>query len=172
MTRYRSPPSSTSGCGHPGNAAVRRLKGRAALGTRQLHEITPTIVETPKRWPAGDRVIHINYGISSFVALATSLASRLAYGVGFEWPDDDARTASGQGTGETQNRCRGGPLIKPFDVDTVLAEIDTPRPAVNLENHSIIGGLFDTVAGAMVQCHVSAWCCHACRADRSARSVP
>jgi len=41
------------------------------------------------------------------------------------------------------------PTIKPFDADTVLAEIDTPRLAVTLENHSIVGGLFETVASAM-----------------------
>ena len=43
------------------------------------------------------------------------------------------------------------PTIKPFDAETVLAEIDTPRLAVTLENHSVIGGLFETVASAMVQ---------------------
>ena len=43
------------------------------------------------------------------------------------------------------------PTIKPFDADTVLGEIDTPRLAFTLENHSVIGGLFETVAGAMVR---------------------
>ncbi|HBH57102.1 MAG TPA: transketolase, partial [Arthrobacter bacterium] len=33
---------------------------------------------------------------------------------------------------------------------TVLAEIDTDRLAVTLENHSVIGGLFETVASAVV----------------------
>lgn len=40
------------------------------------------------------------------------------------------------------------PTIKPFDADTVLAEIDTDRLAVTLENHTVIGGLFETVAAA------------------------
>ena len=43
------------------------------------------------------------------------------------------------------------PTIKPFDAETVLREIDTPRLAVTLENHSVIGGLFETVAGAMAR---------------------
>ena len=43
------------------------------------------------------------------------------------------------------------PTIKPFDESTVVAEIDTPRLAFTLENHSIVGGLFDTVAGALVR---------------------
>lgn len=42
------------------------------------------------------------------------------------------------------------PTIKPFDVATVLAEINTDRLAVTLENHSVIGGLFETVASAVV----------------------
>lgn len=43
------------------------------------------------------------------------------------------------------------PTIKPFDADTVLAEIDSPRLALTLENHSVIGGLFESVASAMVR---------------------
>jgi transketolase len=43
------------------------------------------------------------------------------------------------------------PTIKPFDAETVLAEIDTPRLAVTLENHTVVGGLFETVASAVVQ---------------------
>jgi transketolase len=43
------------------------------------------------------------------------------------------------------------PTIKPFDEDTVLREIDTPRLAVTLENHTVIGGLFETVASAAVR---------------------
>ena len=33
---------------------------------------------------------------------------------------------------------------------TVLAEIDTDRLAVTLENHTVVGGLFETVASAVV----------------------
>src|SRR3954452_18109891 len=40
------------------------------------------------------------------------------------------------------------PTIKPFDEETVLREIDTDRLAVTLENHTEIGGLFETVAAA------------------------
>lgn len=43
------------------------------------------------------------------------------------------------------------PTIKPFDTDTVLAEVDTDRLAVTLENHTVIGGLFETVASAVVR---------------------
>lgn len=43
------------------------------------------------------------------------------------------------------------PTLKPFDADTVLAEIDTPRLALTLENHTVVGGLFETVASALVQ---------------------
>src|SRR5574340_92988 len=42
------------------------------------------------------------------------------------------------------------PTIKPFDAPTVLAEIDTDRLVVTLENHTVIGGLFETVAAATV----------------------
>ena len=42
------------------------------------------------------------------------------------------------------------PTIKPFDAETVLAEIDTDRLVVTLENHTEIGGLFETVAAAAV----------------------
>ena len=38
------------------------------------------------------------------------------------------------------------PTLKPFDADTVLAEIDSDRLAVTLENHTVVGGLFETVA--------------------------
>ena len=38
------------------------------------------------------------------------------------------------------------PTIKPFDADTVLAEIDTDRLAITCENHTVVGGLFETVA--------------------------
>jgi transketolase len=42
------------------------------------------------------------------------------------------------------------PTIKPFDAETVLKEINTDRLAVTLENHSVVGGLFETVASAVV----------------------
>ena len=42
------------------------------------------------------------------------------------------------------------PTIKPFDATTVLRELNTDRLAVTLENHTIIGGLFETVASAAV----------------------
>ncbi|WP_261166730.1 transketolase family protein [Microbacterium sp. Marseille-Q6965] len=41
------------------------------------------------------------------------------------------------------------PTIKPFDADTVLAEIDTPRLALTLENHTVVGGLFGAVSEAV-----------------------
>ncbi len=40
------------------------------------------------------------------------------------------------------------PTIKPFDFDTVLRELSADRLNVTLENHSVIGGLFETVASA------------------------
>lgn len=43
------------------------------------------------------------------------------------------------------------PTIKPFDEETVLRELDTPRLAVTLENHTVIGGLFETVSSALVR---------------------
>lgn len=43
------------------------------------------------------------------------------------------------------------PTIKPFDTETVLRELDSDRLAVTLENHTVVGGLFETVASAMVQ---------------------
>jgi len=42
------------------------------------------------------------------------------------------------------------PTIKPFDAETVLRELNTDRLAVTLENHTIRGGLFETVASAAV----------------------
>src|SRR3954451_6568183 len=42
------------------------------------------------------------------------------------------------------------PTIKPFDAATVLRELNTDRLAVTLENHSVVGGLFETVASAAV----------------------
>ena len=43
------------------------------------------------------------------------------------------------------------PTLKPFDEATVLAEIDTDRLAVTLENHTVVGGLFETVAAAVTR---------------------
>ncbi|MEU4014957.1 transketolase C-terminal domain-containing protein [Microbacterium sp. NPDC028030] len=43
------------------------------------------------------------------------------------------------------------PTIKPFDEETVLRELDTPRLALTLENHTVVGGLFETVASALVR---------------------
>ena len=43
------------------------------------------------------------------------------------------------------------PTLKPFDADTVLAEVDSDRLAVTLENHTVVGGLFETVAAAAVR---------------------
>jgi transketolase len=46
------------------------------------------------------------------------------------------------------------PTIKPFDAPTVLAEVDTDRLAVTLENHTVVGGLFEAVASAAVRAGV------------------
>ncbi len=43
------------------------------------------------------------------------------------------------------------PTIKPFDEETVVAQIDTDRMAFTLENHTVIGGLFESVAAALVK---------------------
>ncbi|SDF35024.1 transketolase family protein [Pseudonocardia oroxyli] len=43
------------------------------------------------------------------------------------------------------------PTIKPFDAETVLRELDTDRLAVTLENHTVVGGLFETVASHVVR---------------------
>lgn len=45
--------------------------------------------------------------------------------------------------------------LKPFDSATVLREIDTPRLALTMENHSVVGGLHETVATAMVSAGVA-----------------
>ncbi|MEV6228660.1 transketolase C-terminal domain-containing protein [Saccharopolyspora shandongensis] len=42
------------------------------------------------------------------------------------------------------------PTIKPFDAGTVLSEVDSDRLVVTLENHTVVGGLFETVASAVV----------------------
>lgn len=43
------------------------------------------------------------------------------------------------------------PTIKPFDEETVLAEIAKDRLVLTAENHTVIGGLFGTVAEAMAR---------------------
>ena len=43
------------------------------------------------------------------------------------------------------------PTIKPFDAETVLREVDSDRLVVTLENHTVIGGLFETVAAEAVR---------------------
>jgi transketolase len=43
------------------------------------------------------------------------------------------------------------PTLKPFDEDAVLQEVDTDRLVLTLENHTIVGGLFETVAAAVVR---------------------
>ncbi|MER7335888.1 MULTISPECIES: transketolase C-terminal domain-containing protein [unclassified Micromonospora] len=43
------------------------------------------------------------------------------------------------------------PTIKPFDSETVLAEVDSDRLVLTLENHTVVGGLFETVASAVVR---------------------
>lgn len=48
------------------------------------------------------------------------------------------------------------PTIKPFDTETVLSEINTPRLAITCENHSVIGGLFESVAAALARHSVGA----------------
>ncbi|MCI9889919.1 transketolase family protein [Micrococcales bacterium 31B] len=52
------------------------------------------------------------------------------------------------------------PTLKPFDEATVLAELAGDRLAVTLENHTVVGGLFETVASTLV------------RAGRGTRVVP
>jgi transketolase len=41
--------------------------------------------------------------------------------------------------------------LKPFDEDTVLTEVGAGRPVFTLENHSIVGGLFETISAAMIK---------------------
>ena len=43
------------------------------------------------------------------------------------------------------------PTIKPFDTETVLAQVDTDRLVLTCENHTVVGGLFETVAAAAVR---------------------
>lgn len=43
------------------------------------------------------------------------------------------------------------PTIKPFDAETVVSEIDSPRLALTCENHTVVGGLFESVASALAR---------------------
>ncbi|MBI5340117.1 MAG: transketolase family protein [Mycolicibacterium rufum] len=43
------------------------------------------------------------------------------------------------------------PTVKPFDAETVLAQVDSDRLVLTCENHTVVGGLFETVAGAAVR---------------------
>jgi transketolase len=43
------------------------------------------------------------------------------------------------------------PTLKPFDTETVVSQIDTDRMAFTLENHTIVGGLYESVASALIQ---------------------
>ncbi|WKG04339.1 transketolase family protein [Mycolicibacterium sp. HK-90] len=47
------------------------------------------------------------------------------------------------------------PTLKPFDAETVLRELDSDRLALTLENHTVVGGLFETVSAEMVRRGVS-----------------
>lgn len=47
------------------------------------------------------------------------------------------------------------PTIKPLDVDTILREAGrTGRPVFVMENHTVVGGLGEAVAGALVRANV------------------
>ncbi|GAA1393927.1 transketolase family protein [Luteococcus peritonei] len=41
--------------------------------------------------------------------------------------------------------------LKPFDEETVVREVDTDRVAFTLENHTVVGGLFEATASALVK---------------------
>ena len=43
------------------------------------------------------------------------------------------------------------PTIKPFDAETVMAQVDSDRLVLTCENHTVVGGLFETVASAAVR---------------------
>ncbi len=43
------------------------------------------------------------------------------------------------------------PTIKPFDAETVLQQVNTDRLVVTCENHTVVGGLFETVASEVVR---------------------
>lgn len=41
--------------------------------------------------------------------------------------------------------------LKPFDEETVVEHISSPRPVFTLENHTVVGGLFESVAAALTR---------------------
>lgn len=41
--------------------------------------------------------------------------------------------------------------LKPFDEETVVAQLDTDRLAYTAENHTVVGGLFEATAAALVK---------------------
>lgn len=41
--------------------------------------------------------------------------------------------------------------LKPFDEETVVREVDSDRAVFTLENHTVVGGLFESVAAALVR---------------------
>lgn len=41
--------------------------------------------------------------------------------------------------------------LKPFDEETVVRAVDTDRAVFTLENHTVIGGLFESVAAALIR---------------------
>src|SRR3954451_16351627 len=43
------------------------------------------------------------------------------------------------------------PTIKPFDAETVMAQVDSDRLVLTCENHTVVGGLFETVASTAVR---------------------
>lgn len=43
------------------------------------------------------------------------------------------------------------PTIKPFDAETIVGQVDTDRTTFTLENHTVVGGLFESVASALIQ---------------------
>lgn len=48
------------------------------------------------------------------------------------------------------------PTLKPFDEDAVLAEVGKGRLTLTVENHTIIGGLFESVASTLIRHGASA----------------
>jgi transketolase len=59
-----------------------------------------------------------------------------------------AEALAGHGVDVSVVHC---PTIKPLDTETILRVAGTDRLLVTLENHSVIGGLADAVAGTLVQ---------------------
>lgn len=59
---------------------------------------------------------------------------------------DAAKELAGDGIDVSVLHC---PTLKPFDTETVLAEIAEDRLVLTAENHTVIGGLFGAVAEAM-----------------------